>query len=440
MVEINIAKNITLIGKPITYFPTDKGEEARLGSIFMACLTNILEFSEAFAKELPRGTVGSIGKAGLTGYLEVYKSEKEPDPRLDAIVMNGSKWIALFEFKSGKDTLAGEQIKKEINFAQANKISHLITISNEFTPTCERLPYAIDGRKSVTCLHFSWTHIRTIIHNILQAGNLDLLSKSILSDFDNFLSDERSGCKKFTTMPQGWREFVSAVANKSINKNDELLEGMICAWQQEIDDMCLNLERRSPYRGSVKLAKSRFKLSKTERDDMCVKHLFDKQNFNTAIEDKYLSSPIEIIADFKGKSLEFKIHTDAPKDKDKPQQALIWLRNELKNDIRKNKGNDLTALSGLKLFVKWNSITAPTNDSILNFMERNDENLIPQEYKNKKIQTFFISYIIELGKNFSSGNNFILELEKHAEIFYVDVAQYMPKWEAEIKKDKNIDV
>ena len=72
-----IVKNTELSGILPKLFTTEKSQEKRLGSIFIACLVHIPEFARAFGNFMPRGTVGTISlKKGLKDIWK-YKTPKK---------------------------------------------------------------------------------------------------------------------------------------------------------------------------------------------------------------------------------------------------------------------------------------------------------------------------------------------------------------------------
>ena len=354
--------------------------------------------------------------------MEVQDSEKNVVP--DALIVKdfpkNNSWAAIFEFKVGHARIDESQIEQEYLFATRNNIQALITVSNEFTATPSHIPYKIKTNSKVALYHFAWVTIQTIVHVLLtdEGNSLAPMEKVLLSQFQYFMQVKESGCLRFTKMPNGWSSFVNDVNNRTLECNN-LIDSMVCAWHQKVEDLCLELARISN-QPNIELVTRRLKLSNKERIQQTKERLLKQSIFNTAIDIPLLPFPVEIEVNLGSKRIYFKTCTTAPGNVKTPKGALGWLRKGL-SEIDTN----VVHLESVKLEVRWINTRKKTSGILKDLFEKNTVVFL-NNMKGRKIKEFTLIYCVNLEGSFKSNRKFISILDKETKNFYRELCYHLP--------------
>ena len=424
-------KNIINKPKVARLIPSfsDSEKEQKATSILLSCFSIVPDF----AKDVLIDAGAPITKrSSLSCYIEVVfkngnKPNKKSRPDGLIIVKTGNKiWSAIFEAKIGNNNLDKDQIEEYLDIAKANGVNAVITISNQYAtiPTHNPVQVSKQKIKSIELFHFSWLALQTKANLLIKNKSIgDREQAIVLSEFIQYLKDDRSGVTSFTQMGRGWRE-VSLSVNKGIKlkKSDPFVEEAISSWQQFSKYLAIQL--------SENVGQPVYEyISRTRKNDSIINYQVNLEDLTTnnyldvEFEIPNAASRLHMIADFKTRTVTIEMSLNAPQDRKYPQSCITWITRQIPQmkdtdiEIRANWSRGKTEMK---------KISEIYDDVVL---------LIPKGTKDLP-KTLDVVEIIDLAGRFASSKPFVEETSKAIINYYNKIGQNLWNWTPKPLKGK----
>ena len=391
----------------------------------MLCSSVLLaafEIIPGFANELLSEIGVKLGtRSKISCATEVVFSGSEGD-RPDGLILveNGKKvWSAIVEIKIQRSELTREQIEAYLDIARMNSVDAVITISNQFVLRPSHHPIKVPKTKlkKVDLYHFSWPAIlsKSVLASAAKKVE-DPEQARILGEVTHFI-ESVALCD--LRMLSGWRDLCELVRQESrISKSsDEVLQATL-SWQQLLRHCALAMSDKLKDSVSIYLTRAR-QLDPHENQKADCDQLVSENKLSAFFEVPNGASKIEMTADFRTKSLSFRMKLKAPDSRNiaKAQTAMNWLTRQLK---------DRPESENLRVRAYWPRRTLTTDQPFISVVE-NPASLIPEA--SKEIPTYLeIQSDIDLGANFKSVAKVAGLVEDALIDFYILHGQHLRAW------------
>jgi len=398
-------------------------KEGRTTSIVLSCICLIHEFGrellESIGKRVgTRATIQTFTEISFKGAID--GEQLRPDG-LITLKVGSKSWSALVETKVGNNTLEANQLTNYRDLAKKHNIDAVITISNQFTSSPKNHPIQLSGsnRSKVDMFHWSWMHIRTTVELLLANNDVhDSDQLLLLEELKRFLTHESAGVKGFDQMPPQWAEIAAEISTGSvISPRSPKAMTVIDAWQQETRDLSLILSRQTEVSVSEKISRSHLNDPKLRIKDQ-IDTLCNQQLMTASIEIPDAASPVEIIADIRGRTITASMKLRAPEDRKSTTARLNWLLRQVKS----------ATMNDIHIRLHWPGKNKPTMHSIEKL--RVDSSVASAEMEHLQVHSFDILVCKRTGRRFSGARTFIADLEEIIPEFYKEVGQTLSAWKA----------
>jgi len=359
-------------GYDASLFPMTKSGEDKATSIFFAILNLIQPFRDSLLKTI--GKRAYKNKVDFKATLHPsfggnYSSKDIPDGLIQ--LNQKENWSALVEVKIKGNDLSTGQLTNYLKRVKENKLSALITISNELCSAPDKPPLRLkssdrDFRK-IDHFHWSWRYILFHARNVLKNGNIETdTEKKLLSQFISFLEHEKSGISGFNSMPNNWGKFTHKLRDGGI-PDQEMCEEIVGSWFQETSELALILsdelhvsvneaissqttERR--IEEAVKLVK--------EHGDLRAEFCIENHNY-----------PLTISLDVDGRRLQFSTKHDLPTTAKTPYKKIEHF---LKYFFEAENGDEWGGHENVRIFAYWPHIKQPTDMTMFDAIQHSLDN------------------------------------------------------------------
>ncbi|MFT5451613.1 MAG: hypothetical protein ACI9N9_001099 [Enterobacterales bacterium] len=408
---------------PARLMPTlasSKAEE-RATSCLLASFMVIPNFAQAVLKQAGAPSGKRLRSQCFTEVVFNDDTDDEQLSRPDGliIVTNGvTTWTALVEAKVGNNPISGEQVERYLDLAKKHKVDALITISNQYAPSENILPYNVKANKlrSVSCTHYSW-------HSILATAILvsadkvtnDVEQSFILDDLVNFLDHPNSGISAMSSLHKDWKVLCEDIhSRKPISKASLATNNAVNSWLQQLRSSGINLSKAIHQPIEIYLnneqKKDPSKLLKSFLDEVSTDHILSAEYIipNAA-------GRIKFSADIVRRSLETCIRIDAPRDVSRQTAAVNWLTRQLKK----------TSSSNIIIRAYWPKRIPMTAAPLVELFEK-PELLLPESKEMPK--AFEVVLSTDLQGKFKQVKTIVDESNKLLIQFYVDAGQHINNW------------
>ena len=418
----NVSELLTA-GEQARLFPVPAGkaksQERHTTSVFLACLSLVPNLGRALIEPLGM-RIGN--RSRIQTFTEVVLDDSSdgqsnrPDG-LIAISRGKETWTALVEAKVQRSKLDRAQIEAYLRLARDKSIDALITVSNDFAAVPSHHPLQpIRVPKNVGLFHWSWSSVLTHAKLLKEQGLDTPEQHTVLSEFIRFLEHENSGVMRLDSMGPGWKDLVaSAVAGAPLERTSHQVVDAVGTWHQETRDLALQLTAAVNANVTIGLSREhRGNSIKRIEDDAAV--LSKDKELRAKYDVPDAASPIMVIADLRGRTIEVSMQLRAPMDKKKTGARVNWLLRQLPKD-----GEEL------HIRASWPRRTKATQASLESIRENpsvlqiEDRSLAPTQFEVKLVRN-------AVGR-FSQPKRFVEELEEAVRRFYEQVGQRLKRWQ-----------
>ncbi|MDC3399819.1 hypothetical protein OAW78_00660 [Schleiferiaceae bacterium] len=402
------------------------GDEMALASVFLSSLKYVKEYREKFFKAIKFKKTTK-----LYYFTEVAFASKEySSSRLDGLILSVAndkiKDAVILEFKGKNGIIDPIQIEQYITLNKSTfKADKLVSISPEYVPDVDHLPYVPIGRsKTVSLYHFSWSHLKNIASLLLFQNGDNIEDEdqvNILNEVLYYLESDVNGLKGFSQMKSGWKNVVEAIKTGVPPKKEDLDEA-VQSWLEEQTDMSHLLSSELGVPVTTSSVKKDGDLGKKLKSETAQLLKTNQLKFKLMIKD--VVSDIDVVADFRNETVEMSIQLDSPSEDNKKNRArLTWLNNQLKKAQEKETEvfNSLSELLFIDVSVKFGR--QPIRYKLTDF------HLAWEELVNEKdITSYNIVAVNDLGAKFKSNRKFVELIEQMMFDFYQGLVQNLKSY------------
>ena len=413
------------------------GDEMALASVLLASFKYVKEFREKFFK-----AVKFKKSAQIYYFTEVQFEHREySSSRLDGLIISVSKGIikdaVILEFKGKNGKVDPPQIDQYLSLNKVTfKVDKLISISPEYVPDIDHLPYTpIKKTKSVQLYHFSWSRLKNIASLLLFQNGDNIEDEdqvNILTEVMHYLESDTNGLRGFSQMKKGWSNVVTAIKT-GVKPEQYDLEEAVQSWLEEQTDMAHLLSGELGVPVSTSSAKKDGSLVKKLKSEISSLSKTNQLKFQLLIKD--VVSDIKVIADFRNETIEMSIDLDAPSEDSKRNRArLTWLNNQLKKaqDRESEAFNKLSDKIFIDVSVKFGR--QPIRYKLSDF------HIAWEDLANEKdITSFSILAINDIGKDFKSNKKFVELIEQMMFDYYQGLVQNLKSYARPAPRISNHD-
>ena len=410
-------------GEKARLFPVPAGkaksQERHTTAVFLACLSLVPALGRALVEPLGlrlgnRSRIQTFTEVVLDGSAEVRSNR--PDG-LIAISRGKGTWTALVEAKVQRSKLDRDQIESYLQLARAKGIDALITVSNDFAAVPSHHPLQVNRvPKNVGLFHWSWSSVLTHA-KLLKEQGVDVPEQhAVLSEFVRFLEHENSGVMRLDSMGPSWKELVSsAVAGAPLDRTSDQVVDTVGTWHQETRDLALQLTEAVNANVTIGLSRAhRDNSSKRIADDAAI--LSKDQELRARYEVPDAASPITVVANLRGRTIEVSMQLRAPEDRKSTSARVNWLLRQLPKD-------------GEELHIRayWPRRAKTTQASLESIQE--DSSVLQIEDRSLAPASFEVKLVRNAVGRFSQPKRFVEELEEAVRRFYEQVGQRLKRWQ-----------
>lgn len=399
---------------------SEKSQERRATSVFLASLTVVDEFARAMLDSVGQ----KVGKRyRITCFTEVVlaqNGDKKDRPDGLIILTTGKRrWSALVEAKTGNALLANEQIERYVAIAKANNIDAVITVSNQFAalPTHHPVKLSRSALKGVDLFHWSWVYIRTqAVLDMRIHPDIDPEQRYILGEMVRFLKHESSGVKTFDRMNKEWKGVCQKVrTGVPMSKTSEEVRSTVGAWHQEQRDICLLLTRKLKTPVSLQMTRKE-KNDPEHRLSVDGQSLAQNHVLTATLVVPDAAAPIDIVVDLARRTLSCSMRIAAPSDKKSTKARVNWLLRQLPKEDTE----------GIQITAEWSGRAMDT--SALVSALREDPNIIVGDNASRVPNWLKVSLVRDMAGKFSGAKTFVETTEAVISDFYQQVGERLKAW------------
>ncbi len=421
-VRPNVSELLTA-GEQARLFPVPAGkaksQERHTTSIFLACLSLVPNLGRALIEPLGM-RIGN--RSRIQTFTEVVLDDSSdgqsnrPDG-LIAVSRGKETWTALVEAKVQRSKLDRAQIEAYLHLARDKSIDALITVSNDFAAIPGHHPLQpIRVPKNVGLFHWSWSSVLTHAKLLKEQGLDTSEQHTVLSEFIRFLEHENSGVMRLDSMGPVWKDLVaSVVAGTPLKKTSDQVVDAVGTWHQETRDLALQLSEAVNANVTIGLSRAhKGNSSKRIEDDAAI--LSKDQELRAKYEVPDAASPITVIANLRGRTIEVSMQLRSPTDRKSTGARVNWLLRQLPKD-------------GEELHIRayWPRRTKATQASLESIRE--DPNVLQIEDRSLAPTSFEVKLVRNAVGRFSQPKRFVEELEEAVRRFYEQVGQRLKRWQ-----------
>ena len=408
-------------GEPARLFPVPAGkaaQERHTTSVFLACLSLVPALGRALVEPLGQrvgvsSRIQTFTEVGLDSGAEGHR----PDGLIAISTGKKEPWMALVEAKVQRSKLDRDQVESYLKLASVNGIDALITVSNDFAAVPSHHPLHITRLpKNVLLFHWSWTSVLTHAKLLKEQGVDDSEQHAVLSEFVRFLEHENSGVMGLDSMGPSWKDLVaSAVAGAPLARTSDQVVDTVGTWHQETRDLALQLTEAVNANVSIGLSRAhRGSSGKRIEDDAAV--LSRDQELRARYEVPDAASPITVVANLRGRTIEVSMQVPAPADRKSTSARVNWLLRQLPKE-----GEEL------HIRASWPRRSTTTQASLASIRE--DPSVLQIEDRSLAPTSFEVKLVRNAVGRFSQPKRFVEELEKAVRSFYEQVGQRLKRWQ-----------
>lgn len=431
-------ENKEIFGRRANLIPTEKKlNEASLASVFLATLTLVKEFREIFTKEFGLSRTGTLHAFTEVSFpnSKVYDPEnsKKGPLRVDGLLLQVASGIirdAVFlEFKMGKAGVTGRQISAYLNLAKEQKVTKLVSVSNQFVPSPTDYPVSITPVKDVNLFHFSWKHIITLGSVLLTKNETNISDPdqhAIMHEVIYFLRHPHAETLTFDSMSKGWATVVDGLmAEKQFLKTNECVHETALDWIQEEQDLALKIGEElglivDTQKKGIKDFEARINY---EKEEIVKKGVLESQ-----FRIKNAVSPITVEAKLGARSISCSVELKLPLDRQSSSAKLNWINRQL---IVCQK-RDPQGFANISKDLWIQAITKGRGVNPQHLYSEFDQ--LVEESSICELRAVRVSYLVRLAGKFTQSRKFIEEYEESVRSFYRVIVQNLKNWEPKAPK------
>ena len=402
------------------------GDEMALASVLLSSLKYVKEYREKFFKAIKFKKTSQIYY-----YTEVAFSNKDySSSRLDGLILSVAKGkikdAVILEFKGKNGTVDPKQIEQYLSLNRSTfKADKLVSISPEYVPDVDHLPYVPIGRsKPVTLFHFSWSHLKNIASLLLFQNGDNIEDEdqvNILNEVLYYLESDINGLKGFSQMKSGWKSVVEAIKTGLPPKKEDLDEA-VQSWFEEQTDMAHLLSAELGVPVTTSSAKKDGNLLKKLKTETSLLQKTHQLKFQLIIKD--VVSDIGVTADFRNETIEMSLSLNAPSEENKRNRArLTWLNNQLKRAEERESQVFKTLIDDIYIDVSIKFGRQPLRYKLADFHLASDDLV-----NEKEITSFTIIAIKDIGSRFKSSKKFVELIEQMMFDYYQGLVQNLKSY------------
>jgi len=416
--------------------------ELRAVSSVLAALQVVPDFARDLLKNVghyvpPTSKIECFTEVTLKG----DKEQRRPDGLIAVTTRGkgGKTWYAFVEAKVENKVQDKDQIERYLRRASKNGVDAVITLSNQFCIHPQHHPVSVDKRllRSTKLYHLSWTWLLTIARMcIIKDGDAE--KTYILDEIIHFLESDYSGVEGFTAMPKEWKQLCGDVRRSVVlRESDENVKTVAEAWRELMRALSLHM---SSLLGEHVETRGQKKEYEEVRNRDCETLCKDKE-LQASFHIPRTTGPIHIAANILGYRIICSMRIKAPQDKTRASAAFTWLLKQL----IKCEDENISVVAEWRKGVSVECSLGELRDNKLRdnkevWKEVWREKLPDKELPKGMPKTFEIKAVRECGQKFTRPTNFVQDIKKTFEDFYVGVGQYIEAWRQKPpspKREKN---
>lgn len=391
-------------------------QERRATSALLAVMTAVKEFGRALTKPFgaPAGTVET--------YIEVpfeHGDQRLYPDGLIRVTRGKTRWTALVEVKTGKNTLDASQLEAYLDIARANGFDAVLTISNEISPVSGHHPTPVDKRKTrkVALHHMSWTRVLT--EAVMQKefrGVADPDQAWILGELVRYLEHPRSGAMEFDDMGEHWVAIREAVRTGTLRPSDKGVADLASRFDGLLRFVSLRLGRSLGTEVTPVLSRAEAQDPRV-REQHLTTVLVEQGILNGAIRIPDTVGSIHVTADLRARTVTCHIDVDAPKE-GRPRTRVNWLLRQLRN-----------APGSLRVEVFSLRARGAGATELLDVAREDPTLLLPDPKKEPR--SFRVARTVPMGTKRGRGRgSFVDSVIDAVDDFYAEAVQHLKAWSA----------
>lgn len=317
---------------PVSGISSEKEAEQRATSAVLAVLTVVRDLStEVFgplgASKAQRATV----EAFTEPIYQLDGRKIRPDG-LIRVSYGRSEWSCFVEVKTGEAHHTAEQINDYWDLARRHGVDHVLTISNEISPSATAHPTAglrVRSNSKVQVSHLSWTGLLTTAVRLKQhRGVSDPEQAWILGELIRYLEHPASGALAFSDMGQAWVTIRDGAKSGTLDRRTEGLTDVVSRWDQLLRYAALVLG--SEIGDDVTQVLSRAMRDPKARAQHLTDRLLGAGELDGALRIPNTVGDLDLVADLRGQQLVASVDVIAPEDRG-ARARVTWLVNQLRD-------------------------------------------------------------------------------------------------------------
>lgn len=317
---------------PVSGISSEREAEQRATSAVLAVLTVVRDlsievFSPLGASRARKATVEAFTEVGYV----VGKRRIRPDG-LVRVSYGKNTWTCFVEVKTGEAQHTADQINEYWDLARAQKVDHVLTISNEIAPNANEHPTAglkVRSNSKVQVSHLSWTGLLTTAVRLKQhAGVSDPEQAWILAELIRYLEHPASGALAFADMGPAWTSIRDGARAGTLDRRSEGLDDVLSRWDQLLRYAALRLG--SEIGEDVVQVLPKAQQSSRARTQHLTDSLLSAGELDGTLRIPNTVGDLALTADLRGQQLVAAVDLSAPEDRG-AKARVTWLVNQLKD-------------------------------------------------------------------------------------------------------------
>lgn len=404
---------------PTTGISGAQEQERRATSALLAVIAAVDEFGRTLTRMAgaPAGTIECFTEVPF----ELTKKKIVRPDGLIRVTRGKRTWTALLEVKTGKNSLAAEQLNCYLDIARENGFDALITISNEISPNADKHPTdGIDGRKlkKLALHHWSWSRLLTVaVMEKEHKGIRDPDQAWILGELIRYLEHPKSGALAFEDMGDDWTTVRDAVRASTLRASDRDAVGSVTA---NFDALMRFTALRAGRQLGVNV---KHQLARKEQQDPAYRQqvlsrsLVDDGTLAGVIRIPDTVGDITLSADLRARTITCHVDIAAPKT-GRNRTRINWLARQLKNAQPDTR---------IEAYVAHQRGQGAAN--LLSEIREEPDVLILD--RSREIVRFRVAAMSKMGMKRGTGTGTFIDTSLAAfDAFYADVVQHLSEWVA----------